>query len=131
MSMSDPIADMLTRIRNAHMVNKDKVSIPSSKLKIAISKVMQDEGYINSYSVDGEKVTKNIVIELKYYNNKPVIEALSRISKPSLRVYKSSDDIPTIMNGLGIAIVSTPKGVMTGNNAKLQNIGGEVLCSIY
>jgi len=130
MSMSDPIADMLTRIRNAHMVNKSSVSIPASKLKTAITQVMLDEGYISNFTVDGEKATKTINIELKYFQSKPVIDKLARVSKPSLRVYTASNDMPTVMNGLGIVIVSTPKGVMTGQTAKSQNLGGEVLCSV-
>jgi small subunit ribosomal protein S8 len=128
--MSDPIADMLTRIRNAHMVNKSSVSIPASKLKTAISQVMLDEGYISDFTVEGEAAAKSINIELKYFQGKPVIDKLARISKPSLRVYTSSTDMPQVMNGLGVVIVSTPKGVMTGQNAKAQNVGGEVLCSI-
>ena len=131
MSMSDPIADMLTRIRNAQSVNKEQVSIPASKLKSAIASVMQDEGYITSFSIEGEEsANKTLVIKLKYFDNQPVIETLDRISKPSLRYYAGKDDMPSVMNGLGIVIVSTPKGVMTGQAAKAQNIGGEVLCSV-
>jgi small subunit ribosomal protein S8 len=128
--MSDPIADMLTRIRNAHMVDKKEVNIPASNLKSAIASVMQQEGYIESFSVDGEAATKTITLKLKYYDDKPVIESLQRISKPSLRVYVKSTEMPSVMNGLGIVIVSTPKGVMTGQNAAAENVGGEVLCSI-
>ena len=131
MSMSDPIADMLTRIRNAQSVNKEQVSIPASNLKSAIASVMQDEGYITSFAIEGDKAAnKTLVIKLKYFDNQPVIETLDRISKPSLRHYASKDDMPSIMNGLGIVIVSTPKGVMPGQTAKAQNIGGEVLCSV-
>lgn len=130
MSMSDPVADMLTRIRNAHMVDKKEVNIPASNLKSAIASVMQQEGYIESFSVDGEAASKTIIIKLKYYDDKPVIDSLERISKPSLRVYVKSTEMPSIMNGLGIVIVSTPKGVMTGQNAAAQNVGGEVLCSV-
>ena len=130
MSMSDPIADMLTRIRNAHMVDKKEVNIPASKLKSAIASVMQQEGYIESFSVDGEAATKTLTLKLKYYDDKPVIESLQRISKPSLRVYVKSTEMPSVMNGLGIVIVSTPKGVMTGQNAAAENVGGEVLCSV-
>ena len=131
MSMSDPIADMLTRIRNAQSINKEQVSIPASNLKSAIASVMQDEGYINSFSIEGEEpANKTLVIKLKYFDNQPVIETLDRISKPSLRHYASKDDMPSVMNGLGIVIVSTHKGVMTGQAAKAQNIGGEVLCSV-
>ncbi len=130
MSMSDPIADMLTRIRNAHMVDKKEVNIPASNLKSAIASVMQQEGYIESFSVDGEAATKTLTIKLKYYDDKPVIDSLERISKPSLRVYVKSTEMPSVMNGLGIVIVSTPKGVMTGQNAAAENVGGEVLCSV-
>ena len=131
MSMSDPIADMLTRIRNAQSVNKEQVAIPASNLKSAIASVLQNEGYITSFTIKGDKAAnKTLVIKLKYFDNQPVIESLDRISKPSLRHYASKDDMPSIMNGLGIAIVSTPKGVMTGQAAKAQNIGGEVLCSV-
>lgn len=131
MSMSDPIADMLTRIRNAQMVEKKEVNIPASNLKSAIASVMQQEGYIESFSVDGEKAAKTLKIKLKYFENKPVIDTLQRISKPSLRVYAASTEMPSVMNGLGIVIVSTPKGVMTGQSATTQNVGGEVLCSVY
>lgn len=131
MSMSDPIADMLMRIRNAQMVEKKEVNVPVSNLKSAIASVMQQEGYIESFSVDGIAANKTLSIKLKYYDNKPVIEKLKRISKPSLRVYVGSSQIPSVMNGLGIVIVSTPKGVMTGQAAHVQNIGGEVLCSVY
>jgi len=130
MSMSDPVADMLTRIRNAHMVDKKEVNIPASSLKSAIASVMQQEGYIESFSVDGEAASKTLTIKLKYYDDKPVIDSLQRISKPSLRVYVKSTEMPSVMNGLGIVIVSTPKGVMTGQNAAAQNVGGEVLCSV-
>ncbi len=129
--MSDPIADMLVRIRNAHMVEKKQVNIPASNLKSAIASVMQQEGYIDSFSVMGESANKTINIKLKYYDNQPVIESLQRISKPSLRVYVASTQMPRIMNGLGIVIISTPKGVMTGQDAAAQNIGGEVLCSVF
>ncbi len=131
MSMSDPIADMLTRIRNAQAVNKTHVNIPASNLKSAIASVMQDEGYITSFAIDGDNVAnKTLTIKLKYYDNKPVIESLARISKPSLRLYSNKDNMPSVLNGLGIVIVSTPKGVMTVQAAKAQNIGGEVLCSV-
>lgn len=129
MSMSDPIADMLTRIRNAQAVAKKQVKIPASKLKSAIAKVMQDEGYIEDFKVEGE-VIKTLTITLKYYGNKPVIESLNRVSKPSLRVYVGKNQVPSVMNGLGIVIVSTPKGVMTGQNAVSSEVGGEVLCNV-
>ena len=130
MSMSDPVADMLTRIRNANMVDKKEVNIPASNLKSAIASVMQQEGYIESFSVNGEAAAKTLTIKLKYYDDKPVIDSLQRISKPSLRVYVKSTEIPSVMNGLGIVIVSTPMGVMTGQNAAAKNVGGEVLCSV-
>jgi len=128
--MSDPVADMLTRIRNAHMVDKKEVNIPASNLKSAIASVMQQEGYIESFSVNGEAAAKTLTIKLKYYDDEPVIDSLQRISKPSLRVYVKSTEMPSVMNGLGIVIVSTPKGVMTGQNAAAENVGGEVLCSV-
>ena len=130
MSMSDPIADMLTRIRNAHSVNKKTVDIPASNLKSAIASVMQQEGYIESFTVTGEAASKTLTVQLKYYDNKPVIDSLRRISKPSLRVYAKSTEIPSVMSGLGVVIVSTPKGVMSGQNASAQGVGGEVLCSV-
>jgi len=128
--MTDPVADMLTRIRNAHMVDKKEVNIPASNLKSAIASVMQQEGYIESFSVNGESAAKTLTIKLKYYDDKPVIDSLQRISKPSLRVYVKSTEMPSVMNGLGIVIVSTPMGVMTGQNAAAKNVGGEVLCSV-
>ncbi|NYT52503.1 MAG: 30S ribosomal protein S8 [Candidatus Vesicomyosocius endoextente] len=131
MSMSDPIADMLTRIRNAQLVKKKEVNVPASNLKSAIAGVMQQEGYIESFSVNGVVASKILKIKLKYYDNKPVIEKLQRVSKPSLRVYVCNSKMPSVMNGLGIVIISTPKGVMTGQVALDQNVGGEVLCSIY
>ncbi|RUM78282.1 MAG: 30S ribosomal protein S8 [Candidatus Thioglobus sp.] len=130
MSMTDPVADMLTRIRNANMVDKKEVNIPASNLKSAIASVMQQEGYIESFSVNGEAAAKTLTIKLKYYDDKPVIDSLQRISKPSLRVYVKSTEMPSVMNGLGIVIVSTPMGVMTGQNAAAKNVGGEVLCSV-
>ena len=131
MSMSDPVADMLTRIRNAYAVNKEQVTMPSSKLKSGIASVLQVEGYINSFAVEGDSASnKTLTINLKYYDNKPVIDSIERISKPSLRLYVGKDSMPSVMNGLGIVIVSTPKGVMTGQTAKAQNVGGEVLCSV-
>ena len=131
MSMSDPISDMLTRIRNAQMAEKTTVVMPSSKLKVAIAEVLKDEGYVDGFSVikgDGGKAT--LEIGLKYYSGRPVIEKIQRISRPGLRIYKGSDDIPKIMNGLGIAIVSTSKGLMTDRKARANGIGGEVLCIV-
>jgi small subunit ribosomal protein S8 len=130
MSMTDPIADMLTRIRNAQMVERATVEMPSSKVKIAIAKVLQDEGYIDGFKVGGESAKPVLEIALRYYAGAPVIEKLERISKPGLRIYKSKDDIPAVMNGLGIAIVSTSRGVMTDRKARASGIGGEVLCFV-
>lgn len=130
MSMSDPIADMLTRIRNAQMVNKADVTMPSSKVKVAIANVLKDEGYIEDFSVQNDGVKANLTIGLKYYAGKPVIERLQRVSKPGLRVYKGTEEIPKVMNGLGVTIVSTSKGVMTDRKARAAGIGGEVLCVV-
>jgi small subunit ribosomal protein S8 len=130
MSMSDPIADMLTRIRNAQMVNKLSVSMPSSKLKGAIANVLKDEGYIEDFAVVANDGKPTLKISLKYYAGRPVIEMLERISKPGLRVYKSGQNIPKVMNGLGVTIVSTSKGVMTDRKAQAAGIGGEVLCVV-
>jgi small subunit ribosomal protein S8 len=130
MSMSDPIADMLTRIRNAQMVDRPTVSMPSSKLKVAIAKVLKDEGYIEDFAMRGEANRPELEIALKYYAGRPVIERIERVSKPGLRVYKGKDDLPRVMNGLGVAIVSTPKGVMTDRRARAGNMGGEVLCIV-
>jgi small subunit ribosomal protein S8 len=130
MSMSDPIADMLTRIRNAQMVNKLSVSMPASKLKGAIANVLKDEGYIEDFAVLSNDGKPTLNISLKYYAGRPVIELLERISKPGLRVYKSGQNIPKVMNGLGVTIVSTSKGVMTDRKAQAAGIGGEVLCVV-
>ena len=130
MSMSDPIADMLTRIRNAQMVEKSVVAMPSSKLKIAIAQVLKDEGYIDAYAVKGESGKPQLEIGLKYYAGRPVIERIERVSRPGLRIYKGRHDIPHVMNGLGVAIVTTPKGVMTDRKARAAGIGGEVLCYV-
>ena len=130
MSMSDPIADMLTRIRNAQMVEKPVVAMPSSKLKVAIAKVLKDEGYIEEFAVRGETSKPVLEVNLKYYAGRPVIEKIERVSRPGLRIYKPSRDIPRVMNGLGVAIVSTPQGVMTDRKARGMGIGGEVLCIV-
>jgi len=130
MSMSDPIADMLTRIRNAQAVDKTAVKMPSSKLKIAIAQVLKDEGYIDGYAVSDEGGKPELEIALKYYAGKPVIERIERVSRPGLRVYKGRDAIPQVMNGLGVAIVTTPKGVMTDRKARQTGVGGEVLCFV-
>jgi small subunit ribosomal protein S8 len=130
MSMTDPVADMLTRIRNAQMAQKNSVAMPSSKLKVAIAAVMKDEGYIDDFAVRDAEGKSQLDIALKYYAGRPVIERIERISRPGLRVYKGSGDLPRVMNGLGIAIVSTPKGVMTDRRARATNVGGEVLCIV-
>ena len=131
MSMSDPIADMLTRIRNAQRVEKPDVAMPSSKLKVAIARVLQDEGYIEGFRVDaGGGGQSELRIGLKYYAGRPVIERLERVSRPGLRIYRRTDKLPQVMNGLGVAIVSTPKGVMTDRKARLQGVGGEVICYV-
>ena len=130
MSMTDPIADMLTRIRNAQMVEKASVTMPASKIKAAIAAVLKDEGYIDDFAVRSAEGKSQLDIALKYYAGRPVIERIDRVSKPGLRVYKGADDLPRVMNGLGVAIVSTPKGVMTDRKARASNVGGEVLCVV-
>ncbi|HLP97082.1 MAG TPA: 30S ribosomal protein S8 [Sideroxyarcus sp.] len=130
MSMSDPISDMLTRIRNAQMAEKVTVSMPSSKIKAAIAKVLLDEGYVEGFKVIDHDGKPTLEIGLKYYANRPVIEKIQRVSRPGLRVYKGSEDIPRVMNNLGIAIVSTSKGLMTDRKARANGIGGEVLCIV-
>jgi len=130
MSMSDPIADMLTRVRNGQSADKASVQMPSSKGKVAIAKVLKDEGYITGYSVDENGNKPLLNIDLKYYQGKPVIEEIKRVSRPGLRIYKSNDELPKIQNGLGIAIISTSKGVMTDSQARAANQGGEVICTV-
>lgn len=130
MSMSDPIADMLTRIRNGQTVDKTEVVMPSSKLKVAIAQVLKDEGYIDGFSVVNNNGKAELHVGLKYYAGRPVIERLERVSRPGLRVYKNHQTIPQVMNGLGIAIMSTPKGVMTDRKARAACIGGEVICYV-
>ena len=133
MSMHDPIADMLTRIRNAQLVGHTEVSMPASRLKGAIAKVLKDEGYIEDFAMrekSGDSAKKELAIALKYYAGRPVIERLERVSKPGLRVYKGRDDIPRVMNGLGVAILSTSRGVMTDRKARADGLGGEVLCIV-
>jgi len=130
MSMSDPIADMLTRIRNAQQVDKVTVAMPSSKLKVAIATVLKDEGYIDAFQVKGDQAKPELEITLKYYAGRPVIERIERVSKPGLRIYKGRSNIPQVMNGLGVAIVSTSRGVMTDRKARANGVGGEVLCYV-
>ncbi len=130
MSMSDPIADMLTRIRNAQATDKVSVAIPASKVKFAIAKVLKDEGYIEDFAQRDQDGKPVLEIALKYYAGKPVIERLERVSRPGLRIYKGRDDIPRVLNGLGVAIVSTSRGVMTDRRARETGVGGEVLCIV-
>lgn len=131
MSMQDPIADMLTRIRNAQMAEKASVSMPSSKVKIAVAKVLQEEGFVGEVSVDDNGGKAQLVIELRYHNGAPVIAEIDRASRPGLRQYSKSADLPKVRGGLGIAIVSTSKGVMTDRAARSAGIGGEVLCTVF
>jgi len=130
MTMQDPIADMLTRIRNAQQANHPSVSMPSSKVKLAICAVLKREGYIDDYSVDGA-AKPELSLTLRYYNGRPVIEELHRVSRPGLRAYRATDGLPKIMGGLGVSIVSTNRGVMTDREARAQGVGGEVLCTVF
>lgn len=131
MSMQDPIADMFVRIRNAQARAKRETRIPNSKKKLAIAEVLLNEGYIQGFRVEGEGVLSNIVVDLKYYGGRPVIERIDRVSRPGLRVYKAADDLPRVVGGLGIAIVSTSRGLMTDRQARSMGLGGEVICSVY
>lgn len=130
MSMQDTLADMLTRIRNGQMATKSSVTMPSSKMKISVADVLKNEGYISSYTVDGE-IKPNLSIELKYFEGKPVIEEIKRASRPGLRLYKSQNDLPKVRGGLGVSIISTSKGVMTDKAAKAAGVGGEVICTVF
>lgn len=130
MSMTDPIADMLTRIRNGQAAGKKSVKIPSSKLKVAIAKVLKDEGYIIDFKTEVNKSHVEMTVELKYFNGTPVIENIKRVSRPGLRIYKSKDELPKVLGGLGIAIVSTSNGVMTDRAARAIGHGGEVICTV-
>jgi small subunit ribosomal protein S8 len=131
MTMTDPIADMLTRIRNGHKTKTESVLMPSSKIKINIARVLAEEGYINGYQEeDGENNKKNLLINLKYYEGRPVIEKIERVSRPGLRIYKPTNELPKVMGGLGILILSTSKGVMSDRQAKKQGQGGEILCVV-
>ena len=131
MSMSDPIADLLTRLRNAQMAKLPKIVCPSSKSKVAICRVLQDEGYIASFSVVQVDKKPVLTVDLKYYQGRPVIEEIKRESKPGLRIYRGKDDLPKNRGGLGIAIVSTHKGLMTDKQARAAGVGGEVLCTVF
>jgi small subunit ribosomal protein S8 len=130
MSMSDPVADMFTRIRNGQRVEKQAVSMPSSKLKVAIAQVLKDEGYIDGYSVRTDGAKSELEVQLKYYAGRPVIERIERVSKPGLRIYKGRDELPQVMNGLGVAIVTTSRGVMTDRRARASGVGGEVIAYV-
>jgi small subunit ribosomal protein S8 len=130
MSMSDPIADMLTRIRNAQLMEKVTVRMPASKLKKAIAQVLKDEGYIEDFAVRDINGLPEMEVALRYYAGRPVIESIERVSKPGLRIYKGREDLPKVMNGLGVAIVSTSRGVMTDRKARSLGVGGEVLCLV-
>lgn len=129
MSMQDPIADMLTRIRNGQAANKVAINLPSSKLKVAIANVLAEEGYIESFKVL-EGVKPELEITLKYFQGKPVVESIQRVSRPGLRIYKRKDDLPKVMGGLGVAVVSTSKGVMTDRAARQAGLGGEIICYV-
>jgi len=129
MSMQDPIADMLTRIRNGQMAKHESVSMPSSKMKVSVAKVLEGEGYIKAFSVE-EGAQPVLTVELKYFEGEPVIEKIERVSRPGLRIYKATQELPKVMGGLGVAIVSTNKGVMSDRAARAANVGGEVLCYV-
>ena len=128
--MSDPIADMLTRIRNGQSADKVSVSMPASKYKQSIAAVLKDEGYITDWRVEGEGVKKDLIIDLKYYMGKPVIEKIQKVSRPGLRIYKSAEELPRVIGGMGIAIISTSKGMMTDRTARENGQGGEVICTV-
>ena len=131
MVMTDPIADFFTRIRNANQMRHEKVSVPHSKLKVEIAKILEDEGFIIGYKVEGD-VKKNLIVELKYgRSNERVISGIKRVSKPGLRVYAKCDELPRVLNGLGLAIISTPKGVMSEKQARKENVGGEVIAYVW
>ena len=131
MSMSDPIADMLTRIRNGLQAQKANVAMPASRSKAAIAEVLKDEGYISGFTLDGEGANKTLDVELKYFQGEPVIEEINRMSRPSCRIYASKNDLPSIKNGLGVALVSTSKGVLTDRSARQQGVGGEIICTVF
>ena len=130
MTMQDPLSDMITRIRNANLREKVSVAMPSSRVKVSVAKVLKDEGYILNYKVTEDKKPM-LEIDLKYYDGKPVIEEITRSSKPSLRVYSSAKDLPKVKSGLGVAIVSTSKGVMSDRSARSNGVGGEILCTVF
>jgi small subunit ribosomal protein S8 len=131
MSMQDNMSDMISCIKNAGIASIKEISIPNSKMKASLAAVLKEEGYISDYSIEGAGIIKNLLIKLKYYNKKPVIDGIKRVSKPSCRIYCSSSDIPKIRNGLGIVILSTPCGIISGKKAASQNVGGEILCYVW
>lgn len=131
MSMQDPIADMLTRVRNAGKASKKTVSMPASKLKAAIARTLKEEGYITSYELEGEGGIQTLTITLKYFQGQPVIETIKRVSTPGLRVYAEKDELPNVNGGLGVALISTSRGVMTDSAARKAGIGGEVICTVF
>lgn len=130
MSMQDPLADLLTRIRNGQMAGKVEISLPSSTSKLAVTKVLIDEGYLTSYEISGEEAKPVLTIELKYFEGKPVIDTIKRYSRPGLRAFKGKDEIPKVNGGLGVAVISTSKGVMSDRAARKLGIGGEVICTV-
>lgn len=130
MSMTDPIADMLTRIRNGQKARKVSVTMPASNIKAAVAKVLKDEGYVADYRVEGEGAKRELTVDLKYFEGAPVIERIQRVSRPGLRIYRGKDEIPRVLGGLGVAIVSTSAGLMSDREARAKGIGGEVLCVI-
>jgi small subunit ribosomal protein S8 len=130
MSMTDPIADFLTRIRNGQLSGKVEIAAPASRIKLALAKVLKDEGYIEDFAVDGDSTKPTVKVRLKYYQGRPVIDRLERVSRPGLRVYKAKDELPKILGGMGVAIISTSKGVMTDREARASGHGGEVLCIV-
>jgi len=131
MSMQDPLSDMLTRIRNAQMAGKTRVEMPGSKLKVAVAKVLKDEGYVDGFSATSDSGKPRLAIDLKYYLGKPVIAEISRVSRPGLRTYSGRGELPSVRTGLGVAIISTSQGVMTDRAARAAGVGGEVLCTVY
>ena len=130
MTMTDPISDMLTRIRNGQKARKTSVAMPSSKVKVAVANVLKDEGYITDFEISGDGAEKALNVELKYFEGKPVIEKVERVSKPGLRIYRGKDELPKIQNGLGVAVISTSKGIMTDAAARAEGQGGEILCIV-
>ncbi len=131
MSLSDPIGDMIARIKNASLRNYKKVQIPSSKFKVKIADVLKNEGYIINYSIENDNGNGNLLIDLKYNSGNPVINSIQRISKPGRRIFSSAERLPKVSNGLGIAIISTPKGVMTDQDARKNQVGGEIICKVF